>query len=126
MDLSALSQLLPLGGATLLLMYLIGVIIQERRQSTVERNSEREQWQRDRAILITEHQTAMAIRDADRDRTIEYLRTRVVDLNKEAGEMRAQIAAAQAAHHNCEMRVDMLEREINTLSREIRNLGGTP
>ncbi len=124
MDLAGLAQLLPLGGATLLLMYLIGVIIQERRQSTVERNSEREQWHRDRAILITEHQTAMAIRDADRDRTIEYLRARVVDLNKEVVEMRAQIVAAQAEHHNCEMRVDMLEREINTLIREIRNLGG--
>ena len=125
MDLAGLAQLLPLGGATLLLMYLIGVIIQERRQSTLERTGEREQWHRDRAIMISEHQAAMAVRDQDRERTIEYLRARVVDLNKEAGEMRAQIAGVQAEHRNCEMRIDMLEREISALEREVRNLGDT-
>lgn len=119
MDLSALVQLLPLGGATLLLMYLIGVIIQERRQSTVERNAEREQWQRDRTSLIAEHRAAATARDVDRERTIEYLRARVVELNREAGEMRASIASVETQHHLCEMRVSELERRI-------RDLGGGP
>lgn len=117
MDLAGLAQLLPLGGATLLLMYLIGVIIQERRQSTLERSAEREQWQRDRTALIGEHRAAMTARDVDRERTIDYLRTRVVDLNREAGEMRAAIASVEAQHHLCEMRVSELERQV-------RNLGG--
>lgn len=125
MDLAGLSQLLPLGGATLLLMYLIGVIISERRQATVERNAEREQWQRDRNALINEHRATMENRDTDRERTIEYLRGRVVDLNREAGEMRASIAIVEAAHHNCEMRIDMLEREVSALTRANRELGGT-
>lgn len=119
MDLSSLSQLLPLGGATLLLMYLIGVIIAERRQATVERNNEREQWQRDRVQLIAEHRQAMMVRDVDRERTIEYLRGRVVDLNREAGEMRAAIASVEAQHHQCEMRITELERQVRQLGGDL-------
>lgn len=118
MNLAGLSQLLPLGGATLLLMYLIGVIIQERRQSTIERTLEREQWQEDRGRLIQEHEASIERRDIDRERTIQYLRDTVESLQEDAKVMRARIAVVETQNRECEAKVA-------TLMQQVRGLGGT-
>lgn len=115
MGVADLSQLLPLGGATVLLVYLIGVIIQERRQSTKDRNAERAQWQADRARLIAEHRAESVQRDEDKDRTIAYLRQRVLDLNLEHDAIHKRLIAVEHEHGECRAMILALEDQIREL-----------
>lgn len=57
MDTSTLTELLPLGGASVLLIYLLRLISYERAR-----------WIRERATLIEECRTAVALKDADIER----------------------------------------------------------
>jgi hypothetical protein len=77
------NQFLPLGGATAILAYVVGVLVQERRR-----------WTRDRAEMQTRHDAELnhmrAIhraqlidRDSDALKTIEFLRGEVRDLRDE-------------------------------------------
>lgn len=54
MDLSQLPALMPLGGASVLLVYLLRMIAYER-----------ERWIRERQVLIEEHRAEMALRDVE-------------------------------------------------------------
>lgn len=118
MDLDNLSRLIPLGGVTVLLVYLIGVIVQERRQATNDRRADRTQWQDERAELIAEHRAEMAAGDADRDRTIEYLRGRITELNEEAVQMRARLTKLEEDHQDCRTKILALQNLVRQLEQK--------
>lgn len=107
------SQLVAPIGATALLVYLIGIIIQERRTSTRERKAERTQWTAERATLIKEHGDAMDRALVDRDRTITYLQQRVRELTDEHTAMHRRLSTMETEHAQCQEAIRALARRLD-------------
>lgn len=76
MDPQALSALVPLGGVTLLLVYLVGTLIADRAQA----RRDREMWAREREQMRKNHRADIVAITADRDQQIEFQRERINEL----------------------------------------------
>lgn len=83
MDIQSYSGLLPLGGASALLVYLLRIwLIEQRRYSTDLRERE-DRWAREREELIANHRADVADHEADYQRHIARLRERVRELEEQ-------------------------------------------
>jgi hypothetical protein len=76
---SELTQLLPLGGASILMIYLLRVWVAERSM-----------WRRERTELLEEHRKALADRDAECTAHLNYWRGRVKELEADVERLEQQ------------------------------------
>lgn len=74
------SSLLPLGGASVLLIYLLRIWMVEQRR-----------WGQERAQLIAEHRSHIADREAEFIRDINRLRARVAELEADNDRLRSNL-----------------------------------
>lgn len=91
MNFDDLARLIPLGGATFLIVFVLGIVIQERHQWTVDRREMEARHDEEMENLREQHRAALETRDTDAQRTIAYLRKRVEELTEELIEVRAQM-----------------------------------
>lgn len=77
MDPSVLTGLLPLGGASVLLVYLLQIWLTERKSWNRERQQMYDLWMRERQELIDLHRVDISDRDLDYRSHIAALRDRV-------------------------------------------------
>lgn len=73
-----LSSLLPLGGASILLVYLLRVWMVEQRR-----------WADERTAMIEEHRAELADHEADYIRHVNRLRLRISELEADNDRLRA-------------------------------------
>jgi hypothetical protein len=100
MDLTALAGLLPLGGASVLLIYMLQIWLTERRSWSRERKMLYEMWIRERQDLIEGHRREVADREHDYQAHVKVLRERLRDLMMDTGRSAYQHpdSAAQQYH----------------------------
>jgi hypothetical protein len=80
-DPTAVTSLLPLGGASALLIYLLRIWLTERQH-----------WVDERTQLLEDFRQQQEDRDADQARHVNALRARIAELEGEADVMRHHIA----------------------------------
>lgn len=88
MDLQVLAQLIPLGGVSVLLIYLLGLLMTERASWVRERAVMIDEWNQERARMREEHRSDMARTTEDLSHNIAHLRSRVVELEAEVADLR--------------------------------------
>lgn len=76
MDLQALGALVPLGGVTLLLVYLVGTLIADRAQGRRERDA----WIKEREQMRRDHRADITAVTADLRQQIDFQRDRIGEL----------------------------------------------
>jgi len=85
MDVSALTGLLPLGGASVLLIYLLQIWLTERKSWQRERAMLYDLWMRERQDLTAAYRKEIADRDSDYQAHIESLRARLISMSDDMG-----------------------------------------
>ena len=96
MDVESLARLVPLGGVTILLIYLLGLLMTERSSWVRERSTLVEQWAEERIRMREEHREDLLRATADLKEQMQYLRARVADLEKENTEIRTALRERHA------------------------------
>lgn len=88
MDLASVAQLIPLGGVSVLLIYLLGLLMTERASWVRERAVMIDEWNEERARMRAEHRADMDRATADLNRNLDHLRSRVLELEGEVASLR--------------------------------------
>jgi hypothetical protein len=83
MDPASLAQLIPLGGVSVLLLYLLGLVMTERSTWTRERTELISNHIEERRQMREQHRIDMANTTADLLTHIDQLRDRVAELETE-------------------------------------------
>jgi hypothetical protein len=90
MDPGILTQLIPLGGVSVLLLYLLGLIMSERSTWTRERAALISNHTEERRQMREQHRIDMANATADLLTHIDQLRDRVAELEVEVRRLRGR------------------------------------
>lgn len=107
-DTGSINELLPLGGATVLLIYLLKVLVQERGQ-----------WVKEREILKAEHRAETAEMKAERLKEREADLARVIQLRSAIDHCNAEIEELRNKHDEDQMTIGRLRSSNAQLQDEL-------
>jgi polyhydroxyalkanoate synthesis regulator phasin len=87
-DVASLTQLIPLGGVTFLIIYLVGTLVSDRATTKQDRMIERTRWTEEREEMRRQHRKDIENITSDMISQLKWQRERITQLEAEVRELR--------------------------------------
>lgn len=87
-DVASLTQLIPLGGVTFLIIYLVGTLVSDRATTKQDRMIERARWTEEREEMRRQHRKDIENITSDMISQLKWQRERITQLEAEVRELR--------------------------------------